>query len=288
MRNDRQAQVWRYMTCEGPRPVRKPTVYTTKTVKKMNRYIVFMKQVPQSTKVDIDPETKTLKRASALCRTNPDDLCALQAALNMRKATGAEVVAVSMGPEKAVDVLREALQLGADRAVLISSPAFAGSDTLCTSVALAAAARKIGYSMLFFGRMAVDGDTAQVGPEVAGQLDIPQITHLVSIDSIDDKAVSVTRENGETVQRMRVLMPCALMASREFSVDAPTLAGWRRAQSQEITRWNETDLGIAPDAVGLKASPTKVLETAVIRNEKNTLWIDSGAGFMQALADCMA
>ena len=119
--------------------------------------------MPQSTKVDIDPVTKTLKRASAMSRTNPDDLCALQAALDMKQATGAEVVAVSMGPDKAEEVLREALQLGADRAVLLSSPAFAGSDTLCTSTVLAAAARKIGFSMLFFGRMAVDGDTAQVG-----------------------------------------------------------------------------------------------------------------------------
>ena len=98
----------------------------------MKRYIVFLKQVPQSTRVEIDPITKTLKRSSALCKTNPDDLCALQAALNLKKKTGAEIVAVSMGPAKAENVLREALQHGADRAILLSSHAFAGSDTWCT------------------------------------------------------------------------------------------------------------------------------------------------------------
>lgn len=252
----------------------------------MNRYIVFLKQVPQSTKVDIDPVTKTLKRASAMSRTNPDDLCALQAALDMKQATGAEVVAVSMGPDKAEEVLREALQLGADRAVLLSSPAFAGSDTLCTSTVLAAAARKIGFSMLFFGRMAVDGDTAQVGPEVAAQLDLPQVTHIVSIDNVGSEAITVTRDSGETVQQLCLSLPCALMASKEFCVSPPTLDGWRRAQRQEITRWNETDLGLSPTEVGLKASPTKVVSTAVISNRKDTRWVDTGADFVRAVAAC--
>lgn len=252
----------------------------------MNRYIVFLKQVPQSTKVDIDPVTKTLKRASAMSRTNPDDLCALQAALDMKLTTGAEVVAVSMGPGKAEEVLREALQLGADRAVLLSSPAFAGSDTLCTSMPLAAAARKIGFSMLFFGRMAVDGDTAQVGPEVAAQLGIPQVTHIVSIDNIDRDGITVTKENGETVQQLHVSAPCALMASKEFTVSAPTLEGWRRAQRQEITRWNEADLGMSPAEVGLKASPTKVVTTAVINNKKNTRWLGNGDDLAKAVIAC--
>ena len=130
----------------------------------MKRYIVFLKQVPQSTKVELDPVTKTLKRSSALSQTNPDDLYALQMALDLKRDTAAEVVAVSMGPASAETVLREALQRGADRAILLSSPAFAGSDTWCTSLVLAAAVRKIGaYDLLFFGKMAIDGDTAQVG-----------------------------------------------------------------------------------------------------------------------------
>ena len=146
----------------------------------MKRYIVFLKQVPLSTKVEMDPVTRTLKRSSAMTRTNPDDLYALQLAVKLKRQTEAEIVAVSMGPASAEEVLREALQRGADKAVLLSSKAFAGSDTWCTSLVLAAAVRKLGeYYLLLFGKMAVDGDTAQVGPEVAGQLDIPQVTHLI-------------------------------------------------------------------------------------------------------------
>ena len=153
-----------------------------KKAKDMKRYIVFLKQVPLSTKVEMDPVTRTLKRSSAMTRTNPDDLYALQLAVKLKRQTGAEIVAVSMGPASEEEVLREALQRGADKAVLLSSKAFAGSDTWCTSLVLAAAVRKLGeYDLLLFGKMAVDGDTAQVGPEVAGQLDIPQVTHLMEV-----------------------------------------------------------------------------------------------------------
>lgn len=172
----------------------------------MKRYIVFLKQVPQSTLVEIDPITKTLKRSSALCKTNPDDLCALQAALNLKKKTGAEIVAVSMGPAKAENVLREALQHGADHAILLSSRAFAGSDTWCTSTVLAAAVRKIGsYDILFFGRMAIDGDTAQVGPEVAGQLDIPQITQLIQIDNLTDNSIILHKKPAKPYNSLKSL-----------------------------------------------------------------------------------
>lgn len=162
--------------------------------KTMKRYIVFLKQVPLSTKVGIDPVTKTLKRSSAMSQTNPDDLYALQVAVNLSRQTGAEVVAVSMGPASAQTVLREALQRGAHRAILLSSAAFAGSDTWCTSLILAEAVRKIGdYDMLFFGKMAIDGDTAQVGPEVAGHLDIPQVTSFSHFESVMPQGVCVCK-----------------------------------------------------------------------------------------------
>ena len=156
----------------------------------MKRYTVFLKQVPRSTKVELDPDTHTLKRSSAVTQTNPDDLYALQAALDLKQKTGAEVVAVSMGPLSAETVLREALQRGADRAILLSSPAFAGSDTWCTSLVLAAAVRKIGQcDLLFFGRMAIDGDTAQVGPEVAAHLDMPQVTGLIALEDFSENSI---------------------------------------------------------------------------------------------------
>ena len=241
----------------------------------MKRYIVFLKQVPLSTKVEMDPVTKTLKRSSALSQVNPDDLYALQAALDLRRSTGAEVIAVSMGPLSAEVVLREAIQRGADRAILLSSPAFAGSDTWCTSLVLASAVRKIGeYDILFFGRMAIDGDTAQVGPEVAGHLNIPQVTQLVNVESCTDKYIRLFRCIGNAKQHMEVDFPCAIMVSRENGeLYHPTLSGWRRAQKQEILHWDEADLGLNTSSVGLQASPTKVLSTTVPQSNKKVCWI---------------
>lgn len=250
------------------------------------KYIVFLKQVPLSTKVAIDPETKTLQRSSALCQTNPDDLYALEAAVTWKKYTGAEVIAVSMGPKSAESVLREALQRGADRAVLVTDRAFAGSDTWCTSFVLAQVARMIGdYSMLFFGRMAIDGDTAQVGPGVAAQLNIPQITWIRSIDSVDSKQVVVTRNTGDdNIQQLSVTLPCAVMSSKEWgTLRAPNLQGWRFAESQTIEYWDAARLHIRPEEVGLYASPTHVLATDVPEVKKQTVWLDS----VEDLAKCI-
>lgn len=255
----------------------------------MKRYIVFLKQVPLSTKVEIDPIRKTLKRSSALCQTNPDDLYALQTAVNLKKKTGAEIIAVSMGPSSAKNVLREAIQRGADKAILISSQAFAGSDTWCTSFILSAVVRKIGnYDMLFFGRMAIDGDTAQVGPEVAGQLDIPQITQLESIESLNDETVTITKKAGNIRQKLQVTLPCALMVSKECTVlEYPTLEGWRKGQTQEIICWNEKDLELNSNEVGLYASPTKVVATNVPQNKKNIQWLQDNNAFCQIVHTCI-
>ena len=253
----------------------------------MKRYIVFLKQVPQSTLVEIDPITKTLKRSSALCKTNPDDLCALQAALNLKKKTGAEIVAVSMGPAKAENVLREALQHGADHAILLSSRAFAGSDTWCTSTVWAAAVRKIGsYDILFFGRMAIDGDTAQVGPEVAGQLDIPQITQLIQIDNLTDNSIILHKKAGETIQQLEITLPCVVMVSKENGeINPPTLAGWRKAQQQSIVCWDENDLNLSSNEVGLYASPTKVVSTQVPQSNKSIEWLTDATNIMQIIQE---
>lgn len=243
----------------------------------MNRYIVFLKQVPLSTKVNIDAVTKTLQRSSAATRTNPDDLYALQAALWLRDKKGGEVIAVSMGPPSAEIVLRDALQRGADRAILVSDIAFAGSDTYCTSLVLAAIARKIGgYSVLFFGRMAIDGDTAQVGPEVAAHLNIPQITSLASIDSITSNSLIAIRNNHQKEQRIEVQLPCVVMISKSWGgLNSPTLKRWRIAQNAEIERFDAHKLGISHQDVGLLASPTRVVETSVPLQNKEIVWLNT-------------
>lgn len=248
----------------------------------MKRFIVFLKQVPASTKVEMDPVTKRLKRNSALTQVNPDDLYALQLALTLKNKMQAEIIAVSMGPSSAEEVLREALQRGADKAILLSSRAFAGSDTLCTSRVLAAAARKIGnYSLLLFGRMAIDGDTAQVGPEVAGMLNIPQITQLVSVDDINDTEIRIRKKGNNTSQLVDIKLPCAIMVGKENGeLDNLTLAGWRRAMKQQIDHWDEKELQLSPDEVGLEASPTHVVKTEVPDNKKKIIWITEAEDLM--------
>lgn len=241
----------------------------------MNRYIVFIKQVPLSTKIAMDPVTKTLIRSSAAARTNPDDLHALIAAIDMRSRDGGEVIAISMGPEKAKDVLREALQLGADRAILISDRAFAGSDTLCTSKVLSIATKYIGsYRVLFFGRMAIDGDTAQVGPEVAAHLNLPQVTELQSIEQINETNIIVKRTTNHATQILQVELPCVLMVSKNVNnIPYPTLKGWELAQEQDITVLNAEILQIASDEVGLDASPTQVVDVTVPQSNRQIEWI---------------
>ena len=260
-----------------------------KKAKDMKRYIVFLKQVPLSTKVEMDPVTRTLKRSSAMTRTNPDDLYALQLAVKLKRQTGAEIVAVSMGPASAEEVLREALQRGADKAVLLSSKACAGSDTWCTSLVLAAAVRKLGeYDLLLFGKMAVDGDTAQVGPEVAGQLDIPRVTHLTEVSDISDTCMCVRKKAGRLFQRMEVDLPCVVTVGRETGEqDCPTLTGWRWAQWQTILHWDECDLGLKPSQVGLQASPTQVVSTMVPRRKKDVEWLPDGEKFFAVVRESM-
>lgn len=253
----------------------------------MNRYIVFMKQVPLSTKIAMDPVTQTLIRSSGAARTNPDDLHALIAAIQMRdRDGGGEVIALSMGPEKAKEVLREALQLGADRAILISDRAFAGSDTLCTSRVLAAAARYIGsYRALFFGRMAIDGDTAQVDPEVAAHLDLPQVTALESIESITPTHITVKRTARNATQLLQVLLPCTLMVSKNVNtLPHPTLAGWEAAQTQPIEVLNAEALHMAADEVGLDASPTRVVETTLPQSDRQIEWMSETGQLVGKLA----
>lgn len=241
----------------------------------MNRYIVFMKQVPLSTKIEMDAVTKTLIRSSAAARTNPDDLHALMAAVEMRTVTGGEVIAVSMGPEKAKEVLREALQLGADKAILISDRAFAGSDTLCTSLVLSKAAQYIGdYKALFFGRMAIDGDTAQVGPEVAAHLNLPQVTNMERIERFSETDLVVKRSTACFTQLLQVSFPCVLMVSKNVnSLPHPTLKGWEAAQEKEITVLNAEALHIHADEVGLDASPTRVVSTTVPQSDRQIEWM---------------
>lgn len=222
--------------------------------------VVCIKQVPDTTDVRIDPKTNTLMREGVASIINPFDMYAIEEALRVRERAGGSVTALSMGPPQAETALREALSMGVDEAILLSDRAFAGSDTWATSYTLSRALAKLGdIAMIFFGKQASDGDTAQVGPGVATHLDLPQITYVRKIESIAEDHVVAERllEGGYEV--VRSSLPCVLTVVKEINEPRlPSLKGKMAARKAEILRWGAADLEADPDKLGLDGSPTKV------------------------------
>ena len=182
------------------------------------KIIVCVKQVPDTSgKVAVNPDG-TLNRASMATITNPDDLNAVEAALALKDQTGAEVVVISMGPPPAEGMLREILARGADRAVLVSAREFGGSDTYATSQILAAAIKKIGLEdddVVFCGRQAIDGDTAQVGPQIAEKLGIPQVSYAADIQK-EGETLTIKRMLEDGYMTIKVNTPCLITCTKEI------------------------------------------------------------------------
>jgi electron transfer flavoprotein beta subunit len=225
------------------------------------KIVVLMKQVPGTTNVQVDPETGTLRREGVEAVMNPFDAYALEEAVRVKERLGSgEVVALTMGPPQAEVTLREAVSLGADRAVLVSDRAFAGSDTWATSLTLAAAARKVGFDLIICGKQAIDGDTAQVGPGVATHLDIPQATYVRKIRELDACRAVVERLLEDGTEALELPLPALLTVVKEINEPRlPSLRGKMRAKKAEIEKVTAADLGIPAEELGLKGSPTKVL-----------------------------
>ena len=224
------------------------------------KIVVCVKQVPDTTAVKIDPETKSLIRESAGAVVNLFDYHAAEAALQLREQTGGEVIVLSMGPASAESTLREMLAFGADRAILLNDRRFAGSDTWATSYTLACAIRKIGdVDLVLCGRQAVDGDTAQVGPELAAQLGLPQVINVAELSHSGDTLLARRMlDNG--YDRCRVKLPAVASVVREINEPrVPTLQGYLRAVSANLTIWTADDLGAQVNRIGLKGSPTRVV-----------------------------
>lgn len=221
--------------------------------------IVCVKQVPDTTEVKIDPVTNTLIRQGVPSIVNPFDVNAVEAALQLKEKHGGKVTVISMGPPQAKDALKECLAMGADSAILISDRAFGGSDTLATSYTLAAAIRKLGtYDVIFFGKQAIDGDTAQVGPETAEHLGIAQITYVAKIDVAGD-TVKADREHDDGYEVIEAKLPVVISVVK--SINEPRLAtmkGMMKANRTEIPVWTAKDLDVDEQRLGLKGSPTQV------------------------------
>ncbi|QNB46734.1 electron transfer flavoprotein subunit beta [Thermanaerosceptrum fracticalcis] len=222
--------------------------------------VVCIKQVPDTTEVKTDPKTGTLIRDGVPSIINPEDKNALEAALVLKEQYGAKVIVLTMGPPQADDALKEALAMGADEAILISDRAFAGADTLATSTALGNAIRKIGnFSVIFCGRQAIDGDTAQVGPQLAEYLNIPQVTYVKDIQLFEGK-VQVKRALEDGFEVIEAQLPVLLTVIKDLNEPRyPSIKGIVDAyRSKQTTVWSAADLGANLQEVGLKGSPTQV------------------------------
>lgn len=222
--------------------------------------VVCIKQVPDTTEVKIDPVTNTLIRQGVPSIVNPFDKNALEAGLQLREKHGGKVTVISMGPPQAKDALKECLAMGADDAILISDRAFGGADTLATSYTLAEAIRKLGQvDVIICGKQAIDGDTAQVGPEIAEHLGIAQLTYVAKM-SIDGAAISAEREHEDGYQIMEAQLPVLLsvIKSAEYEPRFPSVRGTMKANRAEIPVWTAADLQADEKKIGLQGSPTKV------------------------------
>ncbi len=225
--------------------------------------IVCVKQVPDTTEVKIDQETGRLIREGVPSIVNPFDKHAVEAALNLKAAHGGTVTVLTMGLPQAKDALRECLAMGVDEAVLISDRPFGGADTLATSYTLAKACEKVGeYDMIIFGKQAIDGDTAQVGPGVAEHLGLPQVTYVQKIGEVSDAKIEVERGIEGGYERIEVAFPCVLTVDKSINEPRfPTMMGTMKAHKKEIPTWGVADLGAEEDKIGVDGSATWVKRT---------------------------
>jgi len=223
--------------------------------------IVLVKQVPDTAEVKINRETNTLIRDGVPSIINPYDRYALEEAVRLKEKHGGKVTALTMGPPQAAEALKEAVSLGADEAVLLSDRAFAGADTWATSYALSMGIRRIGaFDLVLAGKQAIDGDTAQVGPETADMLGIPFVAYVRKVEKVEQKSMVVERLMDEGYDVVEASIPCLMTVVKEINDPRlPSLKGKMKAKSLQIKPWSAADIGADPDRIGLKGSPTQVV-----------------------------
>ncbi|MEA1913516.1 MAG: electron transfer flavoprotein subunit beta/FixA family protein [candidate division WOR-3 bacterium] len=228
----------------------------------MIKIIVCVKQVPDPEHAKMDVEEGTVIREGVELMVNPFDLYAVEEALRIKEELGGEVIVLSMGPLQAEEALKEAIAMGADGGILLTSLDFAGADTWATSYTLARACEKIhNFDLILCGKQAIDGDTAQVGPGIAAQLGIPQITFVRKINGITDKKIKAERLVEGGFEVISSSLPLLLTVVKEINEPRlPTLKGKLKSKKVEIQKWGPEDIKADPDKIGLKGSPTRVEE----------------------------
>jgi len=223
--------------------------------------VVCIKQVPETTEVRVDPETKALIRDGVKSVINPFDENAIEAALQLREAHGGKVIVVTMGPPQAEESLRQALAMGADEAVLLTDPASRGSDPLATSYTLAQMVRKLAdFDLILCGKQAIDGDTGQVGPGLAERLGIPQITFAIELE-ISGGKLSARRVLDDFFELVEVKLPAVVTVVKQINEPRhPSMRNVLKARRAEIAKWSLQDLQADPTQTGFDGSPTQVIE----------------------------
>jgi electron transfer flavoprotein beta subunit len=224
--------------------------------------VVCLKQVPGTTEVKIDPKTNTLIRQGIKAIVNPFDSYALEEGVRLRERYGGKVTAISMGPPQAVDMLRDAISAGADEAMLLSDAAFAGSDTLATSATLGKAIEKIhNYDLIICGRQTLDGDTGQVGPEMAENLGIPFIAYVSKVEEIANGKIRVQRMVEDGYETIEASLPAVITVVKEINIPRlPSLRGLSKAKSAQIPTWTAQDIGTNKESIGQAGSATWVVK----------------------------
>jgi len=223
------------------------------------KIVVCIKQVPDTAEVRINHETGTLIREGVPSIINPFDMHAIEAGLQIREKIGGKMTVLTMGPPQAETALRDAISMGADEALLLTDRTFAGSDTWATSYILSSAITKLGADIIICGKQAIDGDTAQVGPEVAEFLNIPHISYVRKIEDIKDKSIKVQRLMEEGYDIVESTLPALLTVVKELNEPRlPSLRGKMAAKKTEIKKWSLSDIQADENKTGLKGSPTQV------------------------------
>jgi electron transfer flavoprotein beta subunit len=221
--------------------------------------VVCIKQVPDTTEIKINPETGTLIRDGVPSIMNPDDKGGLEMALMLKDTYNAHVTVMTMGPPQAESILREAFAMGADRAILLTDKRFAGADTLATSHALAGALRTLDFDLIITGRQAIDGDTAQVGPQMAEHLQLPQISYVTGLAYNGSNLLTVKKETEEGYQMLEVELPCLLtVLATANKARYMSVQGIMEAFDKEMEIWDADRIEVDKEKLGLKGSPTRV------------------------------
>jgi electron transfer flavoprotein beta subunit len=231
--------------------------------------VVCIKQVPDTTNIRIDPETGNLIRQGVPTILNPYDAHAVAAAVEWKRALGGKITVISMGPLATASAIRECVELGADRGILLSARQFSGADTLATSYVLAATIEAIAaqdpVDLVFFGKQAIDGDTAQVGPGVAARLGLPMVTYAANIRELNlsERHVTIERKTESRNELIQASLPAALTCEKDIAeipfASLPDLIASLRYEPELWT--SETPVAFDPARIGLKGSPTMVFKT---------------------------